>query len=127
MFEVALACEAAAGFTKANAPGGLPPAAALSSQGATSGLAGATALAGVYALVVDDEPDILMGFLHGLGRSGCYVQTTRSVAETRQWLDATERLPDALIVDYRLAHGETAWDIIALVEQACGGPQCQKA
>lgn len=122
VFEVALACEAAAAFTKANAPGGPPPAAALSSQGATSGLAGATALAGVYALVVDDEPDILMGFLHGLGRSGCYVQTARSVAETRQWLDATERLPDALIVDYRLAHGETAWDIIALVEQACGGP-----
>lgn len=79
-------------------------------------------MAGVYTLVVDDEPDILTGFFHGLGRSGCYVKTARNLLETREWLDATERLPDALIVDYRLAHGETAWDVIRLVEHACGGP-----
>lgn len=86
------------------------------------GLVGHPPLAGIYTLVVDDEPNILTGFLHGLGRSGCYVKTAQSLLETRQWLDATERLPDALIVDYRLAHEETAWDVIQLVERACGGP-----
>ncbi len=122
VFEVSLPCEPATD-TAPDGQGNYQVATGLPSPKNTAqALLGAAPLAGVYALVVDDEPDILTGLVHGLGRIGCYVKSARNLAETRQWLDATERLPDALIVDYRLAHGETAWDIVRAVEQACGGP-----
>ncbi len=76
-------------------------------------------LAGVNLLVVDDEPDILMGLSATLSASDCYVNTTTNLAQTQLWLNETERLPDALIVDFRLANGETAWDIVNATLNAC--------
>ncbi len=80
-------------------------------------------LEGRTIVVVEDEPAVLSGLealLHGWGAS---ILAFESVAACRVWAQAAHGSmprPDLLIVDYRLEHGATGADALALLRERFG-------
>jgi signal transduction histidine kinase len=72
---------------------------------------------GSYVVVVDDEPKVLQGLVELLRNWGCLVEGGASGEEVMHALNQNERLPDLLIVDWRLANGETGPDAVRLLHQ----------
>lgn len=75
---------------------------------------------GLLVLLVDDERGVVEALGQCLRQYGCRVETASSVGEFRLMLDDCLEQPDLLITDYYLNAGETAEDIIAILEAACG-------
>jgi len=69
-------------------------------------------LNGKLALVVDDEPDILIGMRHLLSGWGCKVITCESLAQALEELSDQPRRPDFIISDLRLRGNEQGTDVI---------------
>lgn len=72
---------------------------------------------GSYVVVVDDELRVLQGLVELLRNWGCLVEGARSGAEVMRTVSQNERLPDLLIIDFRLANGETGVDAARLLHQ----------
>jgi CheY-like chemotaxis protein len=79
-------------------------------------------LRGRTILVVDDEEDIRTAVAEVLQRWGCHAVTAASGSEAVAALRVRGGRPDAMIVDYQLADGESGLDAIALLEAAFAGP-----
>ena len=62
-------------------------------------------LEGLKVLCLDDEPPVVEAMAALLGRWGCQVQGARTRAEA--FAAFGETAPDAVLVDYRLADGDT--------------------
>ena len=62
-------------------------------------------LAGLAALVVDDDPDVLDGMRRTLESWGCEVRTAGSADEAVERLADETFVPDVLLCDYRLGDG----------------------
>jgi signal transduction histidine kinase/CheY-like chemotaxis protein len=77
-------------------------------------------LAGACLLVIDDDPSILDGMRDLVGGWGCHVLTAASAEEARRVLAAAERMPDAMLVDYRLTDGMTGVQVVDAVRAAVG-------
>ena len=65
----------------------------------------ATDVAGLAALVVDDDADVLDGMRRTLEGWGCTVRTARSAHEATERLAGDAFVPDVLLCDYRLGPG----------------------
>ncbi|HEB57938.1 MAG TPA: hybrid sensor histidine kinase/response regulator [Gammaproteobacteria bacterium] len=68
-------------------------------------------------LIVDDNAAIRAGIRTLLQQWGCQVTTADSAQTALQRLRDTAILPEAMIVDYRLARGETAPEAIAWLQE----------
>ncbi len=77
-------------------------------------------LRGRTILVIDDEEDIRAAVAEVLMRWDCRAVTAASGGEAAAALRAHGVRPDAMVVDYQLADGESGLDAIALVESALG-------
>ena len=73
-------------------------------------------LNGKLIVVIDDEQSILAAMRLLLEQWGCAVVTAMSGQEAMSRLAGTERVPDALICDYRLRVTETGPEAIALLQ-----------
>ena len=70
------------------------------------------ALGGRLVVVIDDEPAIVEGMRSLLGTWGTDVLGSSDGGDVMPQLEALGRLPDLLIVDYRLADGRLGTDVI---------------
>jgi two-component system, sensor histidine kinase len=73
--------------------------------------------AGVFVVIVDDDPDILESMQLLLTDWGCHALTASCGAETLARLAQHERIPDLIICDYRL-RGELGADVIPRIRAA---------
>lgn len=81
---------------------------------------GEAGLQGAFVLVVDDETAVAEATFTLLSASGCHVLSASTGAEALRELSRHERLPDAVICDYRLRAGETGLDVIAAIHSTLG-------
>ncbi len=83
---------------------------------------GATGLADLRVLVIDDEPAIREGLANLLAGWGCEPRCVGSLAEALDALEsgALDGRPDALIVDLRLAGGERGLDALEALRARWG-------
>jgi signal transduction histidine kinase len=72
-------------------------------------------LQGALIAVIDDEPLILDATALVLRQWGCTVVAAASGAEAIERLSLCERVPDAIVCDYRLRGTETGIDVIAAI------------
>ena len=79
-------------------------------------------LQGRRVLVLDDEISVREAMQQLLERWGCEVITTGSPEEAEACLDADARLPDLLIVDYRLRHHASGIETIGRLRERAGAP-----
>jgi signal transduction histidine kinase/CheY-like chemotaxis protein len=79
-------------------------------------------LQGRRVLVLDDEIAVREAMRQLLERWGCEVIMTGSPAEAEAWLDAEARLPDLLIVDYRLRQHASGIETIGRLRERAGTP-----
>lgn len=77
-------------------------------------------LAGLLVFIVDDDNTVLEALGEYFRNRGCEVETCTSKTDTQLALRDCLRSPDLLITDYYLRNGETAHDIIAIIETECG-------
>jgi len=77
-------------------------------------------LQGRMILVIDDEEDIQAAVAEVLTRWGCHALTAASGDDAVAALREHGVRPDAMVVDYQLADGESGLDAIASVESALG-------
>ena len=68
-------------------------------------------------LVVDDEPDVRESMMALLGRWRCEVVAAESCEEMLQKLIYVQRIPDLIVSDYRLKHGENGIDVVARLRE----------
>ena len=68
-------------------------------------------------LVVDDEPDVRESMTALLGRWRCEVVAAESCEEMLQKLIYVQRIPDLIVSDYRLKHGENGIDVVARLRE----------
>ena len=73
-------------------------------------------------LVVDDEISVLEAMQRLLERWGCEVITTGTPEEAEASVISGERLPDLLIVDYRLRRHASGIETIGRLHQLAGRP-----
>ncbi len=79
------------------------------------------ALTGTQVLCVDNEDSILTGMHSLLSRWGCQVWTARNRADCAQLLEDGV-LPQLVLVDYHLDHGETGTGLMAWMRTRLGEP-----
>jgi len=77
-------------------------------------------LAGLLIFIVDDDSTVLEALKEYFHNRGCEVETCTSKTDAQLALRDCLRSPDLLITDYYLRNGETAHDIIAVIEAECG-------
>lgn len=82
--------------------------------------AAAADLAGRRVLVLDDEPSVLEAMRQLLEGWGCEVITTATPEEAEAQMSAASRLPDLLIVDYRLRRHASGIETIARLRARAG-------
>jgi len=83
---------------------------------------GTEAMRGLLVLVVDDEIDILVATEALLSSWGCHALLARGVEEALRRVDDSERYPDLLITDHRVADQGTGFDVIDAVRRAMPMP-----
>lgn len=98
----------------------VPACAPVESPRATPVAAAADELLGAFIVIVDDEAAVRDGMRELLAAWGCHVVSAASGAEAASRLVDCERIPDAIICDYRLGRGETAPQAIDLLEDRIG-------
>jgi len=91
-----------------------PPATPVAGEGP----AGTEAVRGLLILVVDDEIDILLATEALLSSWGCHVLLARGVDEALRRVDDSERYPDLLITDHRVADQGTGFEVVEAVRRA---------
>lgn len=77
-------------------------------------------LVGLLVFIVDDDITVLNALGEYFRNRSCEVEIATSKADAQLALRDCLRQPDLLVTDYYLSKGETAHDIIALVEAECG-------
>jgi CheY-like chemotaxis protein len=97
----------------------LPRGEARTVAGASQVPAGAI-IAGAYVVVVDDEALVRDGMQGLLTGWGCHVMTAASGDEALARLAGHERIPDAIVSDYRLGDGETGVHVIERLRAESG-------
>jgi signal transduction histidine kinase/ActR/RegA family two-component response regulator len=75
----------------------------------------------LHVLVIDDEPELLLGLTTMLGVKGWRVSTASDEAQALGLLQSDGR-PDVLLADFRLGAGRTGLQAIAALQAAVGGP-----
>ena len=93
---------------------------AMATTAATRGTPSSSQLAGLKLLAIDNEPAILDGMRLLLGGWGCEVETARDLDEAFAVI-AAGGVPDVLIADYHLDHGENGIALISSLRQSVGG------
>src|SRR5258708_35114927 len=83
-------------------------------QGASATLALSQPLAGLCILVIDNEIAITEGMEALLGGWSCAVIKAANLEEAERLLKAAPRLPDGILADYHLDHGDGIEAIVAL-------------
>ncbi len=78
------------------------------------------ALAGRLIVAIDDEPMQLRAMRHLFGRWGCEVVTGASPAEALTHLVDLQRMPDAIVADYRLRGTMTGLEAIRTLRSGLG-------
>ncbi len=73
--------------------------------------------ADALVLLVDDEPAILRGMAELFDHWGIDLVAAHSLGEAEHWLDSLERIPDAIICDYRLPDDDGLYVIARLREK----------
>jgi signal transduction histidine kinase/CheY-like chemotaxis protein len=76
--------------------------------------------AGLRVAVIDDEPEVVEATTRLLESWGCVVMGAGSEAEMLELLNRDTRVPDFLICDYRLRHGQDGLSAIRNVRAATG-------
>jgi len=74
-------------------------------------------LGGKFALVIDDEKDILFGMQQLLTDWGCDVITSESLQQTMENLGKTNKVPDFIISDLRLRDNERGDQVIGAIRE----------
>jgi len=77
-------------------------------------------LRGARVLVVDDDSMICVAMQGQLTRWGCEVAVATNGDEAVAALDASDRLPDALLCDYRLPGTETGITVVRRLREVAG-------
>jgi CheY-like chemotaxis protein len=67
---------------------------------------------GRFAVLIDDDVDVLAGLSATLQKWGCRCLTANSGADALSKLGTVERVPDFIIADHQLGEGETGVHII---------------
>lgn len=75
---------------------------------------------GAYIVVVDDEPNVLLGLTELLVNWGCFVAGGKSGSAALHAVGENERVPDLLITDLKLANGETGIDVARMLHDSLG-------
>jgi len=96
----------------------LPLTTSQSTEGASAGAQGGDtdALEGKLIVVIDDDDDILSAMRALLEQQGCDVVAAKSGSQAIELLGAADRIPDAMICDYRLQSNESGLDAIKLLQ-----------
>lgn len=71
----------------------------------------------LFVLVIDDEEDVCLAVEGLLETWGCIVMTATSGNAALMQLDEIGEIPDVVLSDYRLRHGETGGDVIHRVRE----------
>jgi signal transduction histidine kinase/CheY-like chemotaxis protein len=82
---------------------------------AASAEASALDFSGRWAVLVDDDADVLAGLAASLQTWGCRCLVANSGAEVLRKLSTAERVPDFIIADYQLGEGETGVQVIEAI------------
>jgi two-component system, sensor histidine kinase len=69
-------------------------------------------LFGSVVLVVDNNQSVLLASRALLDSWGVHVLLARNVAEAKEQIEQSERLPDAIVTDHDLANGEFGFDVM---------------
>ena len=85
-------------------------------QSNTSELVEAVAGSESLVLIIDDDEHILEGLKSLLELWGCHVIAAAGGESMLAQLQSTERIPDAIISDYRLLGSETGVDVIKSIQ-----------
>jgi two-component system, sensor histidine kinase len=78
------------------------------------------ALIGAFVVVIDDEGDVREAVEILLRQWGCDVLAADSREQALQMLRQHDRMPDAILCDYRLREGETGIDAIEAIQEEWG-------
>ncbi len=71
----------------------------------------------LFVLVIDDEEEVCLAIEGLLETWGCIVMTATSGSAALQQLDEIGEMPDVIVSDYRLRHGETGGDVIHRIRE----------
>jgi two-component system, sensor histidine kinase len=82
--------------------------------------ADSAALIGAFVVVIDDEGDVREAVEILLRQWGCHVLAADSREQALQMLRRHDRMPDAILCDYRLREGETGIGAIEAIQQEWG-------
>lgn len=86
--------------------------------GSLEGSATQGRIPGAYLVVVDDDPSVLRGLTQLLTNWGCAVEAGPSGDVVLDLVLRNERLPDLLITDLHLAHGESGLEVVRSLHKA---------
>lgn len=79
----------------------------------------ARALDGALVVVVEDDPTLLAGLVETLKLQGAFVIEAAGIDDLRRKLDQSDRFPDIVLSDFRLASEATGKDVIECVRAHC--------
>jgi len=78
--------------------------------------------AGIWVMVIDNEPAILASMKLLLERWGCLVIASPDEHQALEYLRKTNNLPAAVLADYHLDEGKTGWQAISAIRTLLGEP-----
>jgi signal transduction histidine kinase/CheY-like chemotaxis protein len=76
-----------------------------------------TQLAGVYAIIVEDDCVVRDALESICTAWGMLVDLARDISEFHQNMKNLERFPDLIITDYRLGDGKTAYEVLKVLDE----------
>ena len=78
--------------------------------------------AGIWVMVIDNEPAILASMKLLLERWGCLVITSPDEHQALEYLRQTNNVPAAVLADYHLDDEKTGWQAISAIRTLLGVP-----
>lgn len=78
--------------------------------------------AGIWVMVIDNEPAILASMKLLLERWGCLVITSPNEYQALEYLRQTNNVPAAVLADYHLDDEKTGWQAISAIRALLGVP-----
>ncbi|WP_228702909.1 response regulator [Marinobacter gelidimuriae] len=78
--------------------------------------------AGIWVMVIDNEPAILASMKLLLERWGCLVIASPDEHQALEYLRQTNNVPAALLADYHLDDKKTGWQAISAIRKLLGTP-----
>jgi len=78
--------------------------------------------AGIWIMVIDNEPAILASMKLLLERWGCLVITSPDEHQALEYLRQTNNVPAAVLADYHLDDEKTGWQAISAIRTLLGVP-----